>query len=297
MRMRASALAWSLLLGGLLVAGGVAAEPTHNGSGVELRVLTYNTHGLASWIAGDRPGRRFPRIGRLFNRYDLVLVQEDFAHHSRLREVVTHPIVERGNGRSGFLGWLCPSCGAGLTTLVGLPAPRLIDSHSEAYDACSGWFLAGNDCWAEKGFLRVAVELPNGARLDVVNTHLDAGRSKRDRAARRRQLDRLTRRLLSAGDGRALVVGGDFNLDWDVPGDRGLLLAFQRALGLRDTRARPANGSPWEAIDYLMVRSGPEARIEVLEAGMAEEFTHKDRPLSDHPALRVRLLVSPAEPG
>ncbi|MEN8183628.1 MAG: hypothetical protein ABFS46_13955, partial [Myxococcota bacterium] len=43
----------------------------------ELRIVTYNTHGLPAWIARDDPVWRFPRIGRLLSAYDVALVQED----------------------------------------------------------------------------------------------------------------------------------------------------------------------------------------------------------------------------
>src|SRR5262249_34550650 len=40
---------------------------------VEFTVLSYNTHGLPGWIAGDAPERRFPLIGALAQRYDVAL--------------------------------------------------------------------------------------------------------------------------------------------------------------------------------------------------------------------------------
>ncbi|HET6304487.1 MAG TPA: endonuclease/exonuclease/phosphatase family protein, partial [Myxococcota bacterium] len=88
-----------------------------------------------------------------------------------------------------------------------------------------------------------------------------------------------------------LVVGGDLNLHHDDPGDRALLAGFVAALGLADSQARPAPGSGWGRIDYLLVRSGTDVALEVLEAGMAAEFVHDGAPLSDHPALWARLRV------
>ncbi len=70
-------------------------EPSNDRAPAEVSVLSYNTHGLPAWIALDRPGARLPVIGRLANRYDVALLQEDFAYHDRLLLGATHPVVER----------------------------------------------------------------------------------------------------------------------------------------------------------------------------------------------------------
>jgi endonuclease/exonuclease/phosphatase family metal-dependent hydrolase len=263
------------ILGG---ADPLRAEPSPGA--VELRVVTYNTHGLPAWIARDDPERRFPVIGRLLDAYDLAVVQEDFYHHELLLGAITLPLRARGNERSG------------LTTLSRLPAARLVETQAEPYEICSGWILGANDCLADKGFLRTRMALPNGARVDFVNTHLDAGRAEADREARRAQLELLAERLRETSNGVPLVVGGDLNLHHDDPRDRALLDRFVVALGLADSEARPEPGSGWSRIDYLLTRSGDAASIEVLGAGMAGEFVHDGAPLSDHPALWARLRVA-----
>ena len=73
----------------LLVPALAGAEAAGPDEAVELRLVSYNTHGLPTWIAGDAPRRRFPLIGRLFDRYALALVQEDFTHHELLRDSVS----------------------------------------------------------------------------------------------------------------------------------------------------------------------------------------------------------------
>jgi endonuclease/exonuclease/phosphatase (EEP) superfamily protein YafD len=259
------------------------ADPAPAPSAVELRVVTYNTHGLPAWIAGDDPARRFPVIGRLLDAYDLAVVQEDFFHHELLLGAITLPLRARGNE------------GSGLTTLARLPARVLVETEAEPYGVCSGWILGANDCLGDKGFLRTRIALPNGARVDFVNTHLDAGRGDDDRAARRAQLEILAERLRRASANVPLVVGGDLNLHHDDPLDRALLDGFAAALDLADSGARPAPGSGWGRIDYLLYRPGADVALEVLEAGMAAEFVHEGAPLSDHPALWARLRVGRIE--
>jgi endonuclease/exonuclease/phosphatase family metal-dependent hydrolase len=277
---------------GLLVALLVtlAAHSAHAEAAEPVTVLSYNTHGLAAWIAGDDPAARFPRIAELANTYDLALLQEDFVHHERLRASARQPLIERG-GASRF-GSLCPVCsGDGLTLLANLPARRLAEIARVAYSTCAGWLGGANDCLATKGFVRARIAFPGVGAIDFVNTHLDAGGSAADRDARATQLEELRAHLQASSAGRALVVAGDLNLHFDEPLDRGLLDDFIEALGLRDSGAAASAGSAWERLDYILVRSGEQVAVDVLEAGEAIEFTGPAGPLSDHPALFVRLGV------
>jgi endonuclease/exonuclease/phosphatase family metal-dependent hydrolase len=132
--------------------------------------------------------------------------------------------------------------------------------------------------------------------LDVVNTHLEAGSGEEDHAVREQQVDLLTRRLRAASDGGALVLGGDLNLDFEDARERRLLETLRRELTLDDSGARPAPGSGWKRLDYVLYRSGARARLEVVARGMAEEFIAEGTPLSDHPALFTVLRVRPGSP-
>ena len=246
---------------------------------IELRVLTYNTHGLPAWIAWDRPEYRFPLIGRRLNAYDVALVQEDFYHHEHLLAAVQHPTISRGNA------------GSGLTTLLKADGVRLVDSEQVRYRDCAGWLLNRSDCLANKGFLRTRLELPGGMQVDVVNTHLDSGEDMVDHKARRAQLDTLISHVKRATPAGALVLGGDFNLDRNEPRDRALLERLIAELGLTDSEALDGSTAGWSHVDYLFYRSGPGTYLEVLEAGEAAEFTVEGVPLSDHPALNLRLRI------
>lgn len=282
--MRLPALALLALLG----SGAAGAQP------LEVTVLSYNTHGLAGWIARDDPEARFPVIGELVNRYDVVLLQEDFEHHERLRARLRHPLVERGNP-SRFPGWLCPLCrGSGLTLLARW-RDALHSLTNAAYGVCSGWLGGANDCLATKGFQHARLRIPGGPVVDFVNTHLDAGRSREDRDVRRRQLAALRGYLEREAPGRPLVVAGDFNLDADVSEDAALRDGFAAGLGLADSGAGPAPGTPWKHLDYIYLRDGEGARLEILEAGEDPTFVREGLPLSDHPAIFTRLRIHEPE--
>jgi endonuclease/exonuclease/phosphatase family metal-dependent hydrolase len=268
-----------------------AAEP----GAVELRLLTYNTHGLPAWIAGDDPARRFPQIARRVQAYDVALLQEDFEYHELLRAGVPGLVVERGNP-SRFEGspFCLVSCqGSGLTFVTRFPRAALLGLANVRYRACAGWLGGANDCFATKGFQHVRLLLPGDLEVHVVNTHLDAGRAPEDRAARRAQLERLRSHLEGTAQGAALVLGGDLNLDAADPEDAALRDEFARALGLVDTGAAYGPGGPWKRLDYLYRRDGVAVLLQVLDAGEAREFSDGGRPLSDHPALFVRLRARP----
>ena len=267
----------------LIVALLLAASPA---AGDEFTVLSYNTHGLITWVAGDDPAKRFPIIGDKTNAYDVALLQEDFSHHAALRQGARQPIVERGNP-SRFGSWCLVCNGSGLTILSRWGMENLVQAVSRAYRQCAGWIGGANDCLATKGFQRMRLRLPGGAELDFVNTHLDAGDGVEDREARRRQLDLLRRSLEVEVAGGPLILAGDLNLDAEVPEDVALRDAFTDALGLANSGAR--GGSRWTTLDYIFYRSGGGLELEVLEAGEDTSFVHEETPLSDHPAIFARF--------
>jgi endonuclease/exonuclease/phosphatase family metal-dependent hydrolase len=272
----------SRAIAGALAALVALAGAAHAREPIELAVLTYNIHGLPGWIAGDDPPARIPPILERAAAYDVVLLQEDFAYHDVVRANARHPHVFRGNG-----AWAPLLEGSGLTVLSRFDAAEPA-SHA-AYAACSGYVGGANDCLGTKGFLHARVALANGASLDVWNTHLDAGRDDADRGARAAQLDQLAREIATRSEGRALLVGGDLNLDWDDARDRALLAAFRDRLGLAIAAQTPEN--VWESrLDYLLVRSAGDVTLEPVGGGAQDGFVDgAGAPLSDHPAIAARI--------
>ena len=255
-------------------ARGEAAQP------VRLSVLSYNTHGLPSWIAGDDPPGRYPLLLEKAARFDVVLLQEDFAHQPIVDAESRHPRRARGNGPR-LAGPLFQ--GAGLTLLTHLAA--LASPVLAPYGVCHGVLAAANDCLGHKGWLMQRLALANGAAVDVWNTHLDAGSGPGDQAARQAQLGRLAAAIHRESRGRAVVAGGDFNLDWDTPGERALLERFLAVTGLA-IAALPPEGAWHARLDYVLYRPASDAPLAVRDAGMADDFVDAEgRPLSDHPAI------------
>ena len=254
-------------------------------------MLVYNTHGLPSIIAGDRPRERFPQIAKLTKGYELTLLQEDFAHHELLlRSLPKSHDASRGENPSSQKCFVCS--GSGLTTITGFTEKNWkIRTSFTAFNACSGWLGRLNDCFAQKGFQIGVLESLAGHRIFLVNTHLDAGRSKLDRDARASQLNQIVSTLQKTAHNEAIVLAGDLNLDWQSAEDRELLLQFRDRLNLTRAESGSQAERGWPVLDYIYFRDGMNANLEVLDSGEDTQFKDNSGPLSDHPALFVKFSV------
>ena len=253
----------------------------------EIKILVYNTHGLPSAFAGDDPEERFPLIGEKTKAYQLSLLQEDFAHHELLlKNLNKESIAIRGNGNNKSF---CPFCsGSGLTMISNFEREWQLEVNSEAFNSCSGWLGDLNDCFASKGFQLARIETPSEKYVFILNTHLDAGRSTSDRKVRADQLNQILAKVEKIIDGEALIVAGDLNLRWNDPQDSHLLETFKKDLGLLDSFGGVKNRP---SLDYILYRNGTDTTLEVLEVGIDPDFQYDNKPLSDHPALFIRLLI------
>lgn len=293
----------------ILVLGG-RSEGASNTSPHAFSILSYNVHGVFRLIAKDAPGRRSPTIGWLANRYDVVLLQEDFEYHGMIAGQMQGRAVYRGNGMrldprllaaklllfpvQLLLPHFSPPYGAGVTAIV--DTALVDDPHvaREAYGSCKGWFASNGDCWATKGFLRVRIRLPNDAEVDLYNTHLDAGAGEPSRRVRGEQLEVLAARIEALSPDRALIIAGDLNSAAARPGDWDLIMRFRDRLRLHDSGAGPELPC-WRERDYILYRSGGGVTLAVDDAGEAVEFVSGDRALSDHAALFAGFRALRAE--
>ena len=261
-----------------------------NLSSEEIKILVYNTHGLPAVFAGDDPEERFPLIGEKIKSYQLSLLQEDFAHHELLLKSLNEGSVAlRGNTNNKPF---CPFCsGSGLTMISNLEKEWQIDIQSEAFNTCSGWLEGLNDCFATKGLQLARIKTPSGKYLHILNTHLDAGRDTSDLRARAEQLNQILAKVKKEIPGEALIVAGDLNLRRNDPEDSSLLEAFMEDLDLTDSVRGVHFERGWPVLDYILYRNGRNINLEVLEVGEDTDFQSEKGPLSDHPALFIRLLI------
>lgn len=246
-----------------------------------LRVLTYNVAGLPEGISRSRPSVNMPRISPLLNAFDLVVVQEDFAFPTALRSALAfaHQSVPFRTGRPLDLG-------DGLSVFASMP---FVGIAHEAWERCHGHFDSGSDCLTAKGFSVATHEVARGVFVDVYNLHMDAGRRRGDREARRAQIAQLGRALLARSRERAVVVAGDTNL-W--PRDEAMFTDMLRELGLTDA-CRALDCPDPERIDRVMYKDGGGVRLRARRWAIDERFVDEDgAPLSDHLPVAVDVAWS-----
>ena len=241
-----------------------------------LRVVTYNVAGLPEGISESHPVANLPVIGERLNRYDLALVQEDFAYAKALRTKLRLPFQSRPFERGDSYDF-----GDGLSVFSRFP---FTEPERTAWRRCNGFTGDYFDCLTPKGFTRTKLELGDGAALDVYDVHLDAGYSDGDRTARTAQLDQLGAAILRYSSGNAVLVGGDFNLSAD---ERNELEHFSETTGLADacfTLRCPDTAR----IDRVLFRSSPTVLVKAVRWRVAGGFLDaKGAPLSDHAPVAV----------
>jgi len=159
---------------------------------------------------------------------------------------------------------------------------------TEHYRTFHGQMSAGNDGLASKGFQLLRLELAPGVEVDVYNSHLDAGGSRGDQAARADQVAQLTDAMLRHSAGRAVVFVGDTNL-----GNRGtdqeVMARWLEVTGLACSCAA-VRSECCGRIDRIFYRSGGGLELTVEDWGVAPGFKDEQGvDLSDHEPLRAAL--------
>lgn len=249
----------------------------------ELRVLTYNVAGLPQGISSSDPEANIPLISPLLNAYDLVLVQEDFWYHAELSADVTLP----HRSTPGVDPPQITNMGDGLNRF----STSAFELHARTpWPSCNGTLDCASDCLASKGMSFARHELAPGVEVDVYNLHNEAGGCPDDFRIRDESTDLLIETIEAQSAGRAVIVGGDFNLHERDAEDLALLTRLWD-FGLRESCHEVECGR--DQIDRIMVRDGESVRLQVLEWSIGDEFVSAaGDDLSDHPAVWSRLRWS-----
>jgi len=249
----------------------------------ELKVLTYNVHGLPSTITGNDTPKRMSEIAPRLYPWDIVGLQEDFdeSNHDRLT----------GDSPHSSLHWFSErlpdrAYGAGLSVLAHAP---VIDHTHQHYSSCNGVLDASSDCLASKGFQAIRLRFGQSS-IDVYNTHLEAGGGAADTEARQVQIEELVESLNGWSSQQAVLFTGDFNLRESDPTDLPLLRELRDSADLVDACDAVGCDEP-DHIDQILFRSSDTLEINALEWGNASvEFQTEDGSnLSDHPAISATV--------
>jgi hypothetical protein len=276
--------------------GGVTAEGCPRAG--EFDALAYNVAGLPEGLSGSHPATNTALISPRLNGYDLVLVQESWqtpdpnplaplrVYHEILVADAVHPFksvsaplpLGTDPRRPGAL------VSDGLNFLSRFPFEGPV---RVAWEGCDP---SAADCLALKGFAVARTTLFSGASVDIYTLHMEAGSTAGDDALRDAGVTQLAAFINAYSAGRAVIVGGDFNLHTDTEPDR---TQFERLLaetGLADVCATLACPEPGR-IDKFLFRSNAALTLAPRSWRFETDvFMRDDRePLSDHDALAVRF--------
>ena len=269
----------------------------------EFTALTYNVAGLPEPLSGSEPATNTPLISPLLNDYDLVLVQEDWIdpmppaagfdfYHDDLIAEVDHEYVSTPAPPPLGSDPRRPEAlvADGLNQMSRFPFE---DIRREMWSGCFGSLDTSDggaaDCPSQKGFSVARTELAAGVEVDVYNLHGEAGSTARDLDESAADFEQLAGFVREHSAGRAVIVGGDFNLHTDEEPDRGVFAKFLDATDLTDVCDTVDCDDDADQIDKFVFRSGGGVHLDALDHRFElEKFRRADgQPLSDHDALAV----------
>jgi hypothetical protein len=269
----------------------------------EFTALTYNVAGLPEPLSGSEPATNTPLISPLLNDYDLVLVQEDWIdpvppaagfdfYHDDLIAEVDHEYVSTPAPPPLGTDPRRPEAlvADGLNQMSRFPFGEIT---REMWSGCFGSLDTSDggaaDCPSQKGFSVSRMEPLLGVEIDVYNLHGEAGSTPSDLEESAADFEQLAEFVREHSTGRAVIVGGDFNLHTDEEPDRGVFTKFLDATDLTDVCEAVDCGDDADQIDKFVFRSGDEVDLDALDHRFErEKFRRADgEPLSDHDALAV----------
>jgi endonuclease/exonuclease/phosphatase family metal-dependent hydrolase len=265
--------------------------------------LSYNVAGLPEGISGSHPEANTPIIGPLLNGYDLVLLQESWktpdpnpfaplrVYHEILEAASLHPFKSVSAPQPLGNDPERPSA----LVADGLNRFSQFRFDSVTRQRWENCHVTAADCLSLKGFSFARTTLPSGATVDVYNLHMEAGGDPEDDERRDEGVTQLSDFINANSVGRALIVGGDFNLHTNSEPDS---TQFQRLLsetGLIDVCAFLGCPEPGRIDKFLFRNSDALTLTPVSWNFETDVFVDgDDEPLSDHDALAVRFDWSSA---
>lgn len=270
--------AWAGVALWLSGASAAHAEPDRVAKQGQISVVTYNVAGLPEGLSNVRPTQTLPLVGGLLNKFDVALVQEDFAYPELLRQKLRFPYQSAPFVRGQQLHF-----GDGLSLFSKLP---LGDVKRDGWTTCHGVYDSYSDCLTPKGFAHTRLELAPSVPVDIYDAHFDAGPGPGDRKARAQQLEQLLQAIEQRSAGRALVLGGDFNLMGDeLPGFRKRMAQ----LGIVDACDELRCAEP-RRLDRILLRGNNAVTLKAKSWRVAPGFRDASgRALSDHEPVVVTV--------
>ena len=128
----------------------------------------------------------------------------------------------------------------------------------------------------------------NGQRIDLYNTHLDAGNKYKDKAVRRKQITELTEFVRLNSNEVPLIIAGDFNVNYFEEDESDVMLKFADSLDLSIYNWTQGNSESQEILDYILFRESDKLSLNLIEYAIDQKLAD----LSDHHAIRAKFSVT-----
>lgn len=293
---------WLLVLALCFIAAcGDDGEPGSAGTASgQFLALSYNVAGLPEGISGSRPSVYMPQISPLLNNYDLVLLQESWqtpdpnplagvglrVYHEILVAGSNHPYKSEPMPLPLYADPQRPSAlvSDGLNRFSRFPFGEII---RQRWSECDN---SAADCLSLKGFSYARTTVADGVCIDVYNLHMEAGGSARDDQLRLAGALQLAAFITQHSAGKAVIIGGDFNLHTNEEPDATTFRRLLSEVDLTDVCAARACPEPGR-IDKFLFRSSAGVGVQPLSWRFETDvfITPSGEPLSDHEALAVRF--------
>jgi len=270
----------------------------------EFDALTYNVAGLPQGVSASNPDAFMPQIGPLLNDYDVVLLQETFntpqpnplaplrLYHEVLESASRHRFrsvskpIPLGTDPSRPTALLSD----GLNMFSDFPFDPLVRMRwTGCFGVADG--PGDGDCLGQKGFSVARTYVAPGVSIDIYNLHGEAGGGPPDQQLRSDNMVELAAAILAYSAGRAVIVGGDFNLHTDRALDAAQFKTLLDATGLIDACDYLACTEQLGSIDKFLFRSGGDVVVVPRSFHFEVETfaSPQGEPLSDHDPLHVRF--------
>lgn len=174
--------------------------------GDEIKLMTWNTFMLPWPVRSSHQEMRTQAMEDFLRRseFDVIFLQEAFT--SRFQRTLETALKEKypHSFRPEKKPGLFPFLGPGLMVLSKFPLKAVDHVY---FDQCASF-----DCFASKGAHLVELTLPSGKKLQVTNTHMQAGTRYTD--IRKLQLDQI-RKMMNDHKRKSVpqLLVGDLNID------------------------------------------------------------------------------------
>ena len=266
----------------------------------EISVASYNTWLLpAILMKADQPNKRSKAIANYFKdqNFDIIALQEVFRkkYYNNINRVLKeHDYYSSGTPDKRFF----KAISSGLTIFSKYP---IVEEKFFKFNRCASF-----DCYAAKGVLAVRINI-DGKKINVVTTHMQAGKSDLKAEIRRSQIDQLAFFLQNDffKDNYPIILLGDFNInmykDYNyrylyskidlVPHDYVGELSYTSDGELNDHKL----GRDRKSVDYIFL-SNNENKINLLDNIIFRPrsiYNQKDElDLSDHFAVKTKIEIN-----